>query len=134
MRRLAPLALSVAGLTLPGAGARASGGGEHADGPPFVAMDEIRAPIVDSDRVTGTLRFKIVLETADAANADRISANLPALRAAALGSALEFARLNASAMRAVDAERLSRDLGAAMRSADTGIARVLIVEVAAEPS
>lgn len=132
MHRLLSLALIVAAIPLPGGGARAT---DAAAGEPhFVPMDEVTVPIVESDRVNGALRFKLVLEAADAPTAERLTASLPTLRAAALGAALDFARLSASARRPVDAGRLDRDLSAAIRRADAGVARVLIVEVAAQPS
>ena len=134
MRILLPVAVILAALPLPGAGAQASGGGAAEGSPFFVAMEEIRAPIVDLDRATGTLQVKLVLEVADAAAAEELTVELPSLRADALGAALEFARLDASALRAVDAERLSKDLGAAMHKADARIIRVLIVQVSAQAS
>ena len=59
---------------------------------------------------------------------------MPRLRSATLAAALEFSRLYASPMRAVDAEMLSRDLTTALQHEEPGISRVLIVEVAARPA
>jgi hypothetical protein len=56
---------------------------------------------------------------------------MPALREKTVAAALEFARLNASGLRAVDAQRLDHDLNAALKAAEPGVSRVLIVEVAA---
>jgi hypothetical protein len=59
---------------------------------------------------------------------------MPRLREATVAAALEFARLNASGMRAVDAGRLDHDLNAALKAAEPGVSRVLIVEIAASYS
>lgn len=124
---------AAAGLALVSvaSGVRASGGGEGGGELNLVPMDEIRVPIIEGDRADGTLRLKLVLVTHDAAAAEHVTATLPALRAASLGAAIEFARLYASPMMPVDAGRLDADLTAALHSQDAGIARVLIVEVSA---
>jgi hypothetical protein len=126
------LSLVFIAAPLPGMDARASEGATAETN--FVPMEEIKVPIIESDRINGTLRFKIVLEASDAAAAEQLTATMPMLRATALGAALEYARLNASALRAVDAGRLDRDLAAALGKTAPGVARVLIVEVAARPS
>jgi len=88
-------------------------------------------PIVEGARADGTLRIKLVLEARDAPTAEKLTSTLPLLRAAALAAGIEFARLYASPMMPVDVARLSADLTAALRRQEPGIARVLIVEVAA---
>jgi hypothetical protein len=133
-RTLAALALGAAALPLPGGTAQASGGGGGGEGLHLVPMDEIVVPIVDADRVQGSLRFKIVLDAGNDAVAQKVTAELPMLRSAALGAALEFARLEASALRAVDAEQLDHDLTTALKGAEHDLSRVLIVEVAASRS
>ena len=55
----------------------------------------------------------------------------PAQDIGALLAAIEFGRLYASPMTPVDAGRLARDMTAALRRDDDQVARVLIVEVAA---
>ncbi|HVJ03282.1 MAG TPA: hypothetical protein VM662_13950, partial [Sphingomonas sp.] len=90
--------------------------------------------IVEADRVAGALRFTLVLDAKDEAAAARMTAQLPALRATTVAAALEFARLNASGLRAVDAQQLDHDLTAALQTGEPGLSRVLIVEVAASRS
>ncbi|MDT8758501.1 hypothetical protein MZO42_07310 [Sphingomonas psychrotolerans] len=133
MRRgLATLALAVALVPLPGGGAQASGGGgAGAGGLNLVAMDEVVVPIIEADRLSGNMRFKLVLEAHDAATAAKATAEMPALRETIVATGLEFARLNASGLRAVDAGRLDHDLNAAIKAAEPGVSRVLIVEIAA---
>ena len=99
--------------------------------PHFVALEEIVVPIVDGGHVNGALRVELVLDGVDAAAAARLTATTPELRAASVAAALEFAGIYASGLTAVDAERLSRDLGRALGAKHAGIARVLIVKVAA---
>ncbi|TGX54184.1 hypothetical protein E5A73_08695 [Sphingomonas gei] len=130
---LATLALTIVLVPFPGGGAQASGGGTAADaeGLNLVPMDEVIVPIIESDRVAGNMRFKLVLETKDAATAAKATAEMPALRDTTVAAALEFARLNASGLRAIDAGRLDHDLNAALKAAEPGVSKVLIVEVAA---
>lgn len=133
MRRL-PLAamLALAALGVPGGSARANSSGAGEGDLHLVPMETVTVPIVDSANVAGMLRFSLVLAAADGAAADRITASMPRLRAAALAAGLEFARLNVSPLRAVDAQQLDQALTAALRQAEPGVARVLITEVAAE--
>lgn len=130
---MAALALASAVMPLPGGGdARASGGGGGgAEGLNLVTMEQVVVPIIDADRVSGSLRFKLVLEAANAEAAAKATAEMPMLRQASVAAGLEFARLNASGLRAVDAEELDHDLTAALQVVEPGISRVLIVEVSA---
>jgi hypothetical protein len=132
-RSVAALALTTALVPFPGSGAQASGGGAGGGGAGLnlVPMEEVIVPIIEADRIAGNMRFKLVLETHDAATAASATAKMPALRDATVAAALEFARLNASGLRAVDAERLDHDLNRALKTAEPGVSRVLIVEVAA---
>jgi hypothetical protein len=132
-KMLAVLALTTALVPVPGSGgAHASGGGgAGAGGLNLVPMDEVVVPIIEADRVAGNMRFKLVLEAHDAETAAKATAEMPELRETTVAAALEFARLNASGLRAVDAERLDHDMNAAIKAAEPGISRVLIVEVAA---
>lgn len=131
MRRETLVALGLAALPLPGGGAQASGGGAAAagEGLHLVTMEEITVPIVDADRVNGALRFKLVIDAGSGEVASRLNGEMPVLRAVTLAAGLEFARLNASALRAVDAQRLDHDLTVALKVAEPGLVRVLIVEV-----
>ncbi|MBB4098852.1 hypothetical protein [Sphingomonas kyeonggiensis] len=132
MRRETLVALGLAALPL-GGGAQASGGGAGAagEGLHLVPMEEVTVPIIDSDRVNGALRFKVVIDAGSAEVATKLNGQMPVLRAATVAAGLEFARLNASALRAVDAQQLDHDLTAALKVAEPGLVRVLIVEVEA---
>ncbi|MGK6356448.1 hypothetical protein ACMGDH_14650 [Sphingomonas sp. DT-207] len=132
----AALALTTALVPFPTGGAQASGGEGAGVGESLhlVPMNEVSVPIIDADRANGALRFKLVLEARDAGTAAGMTARLPELRAATVAAALEFARLNASGLRAVDAARLDHDLTAALKTSEPGLSRLLIVEVAASRS
>ncbi|MGK0492135.1 MAG: hypothetical protein ACJASD_002367 [Sphingomonas echinoides] len=109
-------------------------GGESAPAhaaPQYVALDPFVVPIVDSDRITGNLRLKIMIDAGDAASAEKMKLRLPVLRQAAMGSAIDFARLHASPFLPVNAELLEGNLTTAMAGPDLGHARVLITEVSA---
>lgn len=112
-------------------GLASDGGG--ATGVALVPMDEIVVPIVDGARAGGRLRVKLVLEAHDAGAAARITATLPMWREASVIATAEFARLYASPMSPVDAQRLARDIAAALHAQDKdhAVMRVLLVEVAA---
>lgn len=113
--------------------ASAAYGSESAGGAPeFLPMTQIVVPIVGSDRIEGALKLKLVLAAKDAASLAHLTKRLPELRAISVASAIEFSRLFASPQTPVDVRRLSADLTTALRNADPGIARVLIVEVSAE--
>ena len=131
MRRETLAALGLAALPL-GGGAQASGGGGAAgEGLHLVPMEEVTVPIIDADRVNGALTFKLVIDAGSAEVATKINGEMPVLRSAIIAAGLEFARLNASALRAVDAQQLDRDLSAALKAAEPGLQKVLIVEVEA---
>lgn len=133
--KLAALGLAAVATPLPGGLAQASGGGGGSGGGALhlVPMDEITVPIIDADRMAGSLNFKLVLEAGSNEIAIQVLKDLPVLRATSVEAGLEFARLNASGLRAVDAEQLDHDLTAAIKAAQPGITRVLIVEVRATP-
>lgn len=132
MRRETLAALGLAALPLPGGGALASGGGAAGgEGLHLVPMEEVTVPIIDADRVNGALSFKLVIDAGSAEVATKLGAEMPEMRAATVAAGLEFARLNASALRAVDAQRLDHDLTVALKAAEPGLVRVLIVEVEA---
>jgi len=113
-------------------GAHASG--ESSTTTQFVQMDEISVPIVDSNRVDGALHLKLVIDVADPTAAERVRQALPALREAALGAALDFARIQASAYAPVDVASLDTTLTSAVTAVDKAASRVLIVEVSARRS
>ncbi len=131
-RTSAMLGLVAAALSpLPAGRALASGGGGEGGQPHLVKMEPIAVPIVDSDRVAGTLNFQLVLEAHDAETAEKLAAAMPTLRMAAIAGGVEFARLDASALRAVNAADLDKTLTAALKTASPEVSRVLIVEVGA---
>ncbi|MEW9854495.1 hypothetical protein [Novosphingobium sp. M1R2S20] len=134
MRRA--ITMAGAALTLAGTGTvAATAGAEKGDPatiePHLVPMQEISIPIIDGDRLEGSLRVKTVLAADDEAAAERVTAALPRLRSASLAAALEFSRLYASPLRAVDAEMLSKNLTEALQHEEPGVTRALVVEVAA---
>ncbi|OAN57411.1 hypothetical protein A7X12_08870 [Sphingomonas sp. TDK1] len=116
---------------LPAGRALASGGGGEGDAPHLIKMEPVAVPIIDSDRVAGTLSFRLVLEVHDAATAEKLTAAMPNLRMAAIAGGVEFARLDASALRAVNVADLDKTLTAALKIAAPDLQRVLIVEVGA---
>jgi hypothetical protein len=131
-RSLAALALTTALVPVPGGGAYASGGGGAGGGGlNLVPMEEMVVPIIEADRVAGALRFKLVLEASSPEAAAKATTEMPALREATVAAALEFARLNASGFRAVDAGQLDHELNAALTAAEPSLSRVLIVELSA---
>lgn len=99
----------------------------------FVPLDEVVVPIVGSDRIEGTLRLRMVVETTDAAAADELASRLPELRAATLAAAVEHSRLYASALAPVNVEQLGGDMNAALKQANASVGRVLVTEVGAFP-
>jgi len=119
-------------LAVPGAAASASeGGGTGADSLHLVPMDEVSVPIIDGNRTDGAVQFKLVLEAKDEAAAQAVKASLPLLRSTSISAGIEFARLYASPMMPLDARRLASEMTAALQRQQPGIARVLLVEVAA---
>ena len=75
-------ARAIAALPIVIASTGASGGASepaHA-APQYVALDPFVVPIVDSDRLTGNLRLKLVLDAGDAATAEKMKLRLPILR------------------------------------------------------
>ena len=129
------MAIAGAALTLAGSGTvtatSASDKDPVAAETHFVPMDAISVPIIDGNRLEGSLRVKTVLDATDEAAAVRLKAALPRLRSATLAAALEFSRLQVSPMRAVDAELLSAALTKALSQEAPGISRTLVIEVAA---
>lgn len=123
-----PTVLALLTVTAPGA---AVAEGAVADGLNLVPMGELVVPIVEGARANGRLRLRLVLRAGTAADAARLQATLPALREASVAAAAEFARLYASPLTPVDARQLARDIGAALRARDHGVAMVLVIEVAA---
>jgi len=129
---IAGSALLLAGTGTVAATARGNTVDPAAD-PHLVQMEEISVPIIDGDRLDGAFKANVVLSMPDAAAAEHASAEMPRLRSASLAAALEFSRLYASPMRAVDTELLSESLTEALQADGLEVSRVLIVKVAARP-
>lgn len=125
--------LTIAATSVALAQASPAAANEGAAGPAFVPMEEIVVPIIDGARAYGRLRVKLVILAHDAAAIPAVQAGMPALRETALVATAEFARLYASPFAPVDAQRLSRDISAAMalHDKDHAIERVLLVRVSA---
>lgn len=131
-KTLAMLGVIAAAVSpLPAGQAFASGGEGAGEALHLVKMEPIAVPIVDSDRVAGTLNFQLVLEVHDAATAEKLTAAMPNLRMAAIAGGVEFARLDASALRAVNVADLDRTLTGVLKTVSPDVGRVLIVEVGA---
>jgi len=133
------IAIAGTALTLAGTGAVAATSADVltdtvAADPHLVPMQEMVLPIIDGDRLEGSLQVTMVLATADPAAAQRVNAQMARLRSISLSAGLEFSRLFASPMRPVNAEMLSQDLTAALQHEEPGILRALIVTVAARPA
>lgn len=124
---------SAAALSIGVASTSAGGAVEQpAVEPMVVDMTTVEVPIVDGDKVQGSLRVKLAMNAVDPAGMDTVTAGLPRLRATALVTIVEFARLYASPFRAVDNERLSRALNESIRRAEPAVGNVLLLEVAAK--
>lgn len=129
--RINPPALAVVAAFALLPQAVAASGGEKAAGNTqnLVPMESITVPIVDADRISGKLRFKLVLQASDPSGAARLAAQAPQLRAVATSAGNEFSRLYASPAEAVNAEQLAHDLTAALHGAEPAVARALVVEI-----
>ena len=108
--------------------ALASDGSEQPVGGALVPLDEVVVPIIGSDRIEGTLRLRMVVETADEG---AISGHLHELRAASVAAAVEHSRLYTSALAPVNAEQLGGDMTAALKDSNPAVGRVLLTEIGA---
>lgn len=133
MRRRLALAACALSIVLAGISASASasspGGGGGAGN--FVTLDPITVPIIEYDRIAGSLQLTVVIDAKDAAAVVTLTEAVPVLREKAVLAAIEFARLRASARRPVNAETLDHDLSLALAHDHPQIGRVLITEVSA---
>lgn len=100
----------------------------------FVVLEEIRTPIIDSGAIAGTIRIRLAVQAQDAATAQILMTKLPSIRAVALAAVLDFANLQASGFRAVNAAKLQVELTEAVRKAAPGIRQVLILEAGTYPA
>ena len=99
----------------------------------FLPLDAITTPIFGESQIEGGITVRVVLETRDPAIASALHGQMPKLRAAAVTTTLEFARLNASGYAPVDVSLLSGALNRGIKAIDPRVARVLIVQVGAQP-
>ncbi|MGU3315152.1 hypothetical protein ACLBWH_06360 [Sphingomonas sp. M6A6_1c] len=126
------------GLVLAGAAAAADKSRNTIDevlassGKRFVPMDEITTPIFGESQIEGGLTVRLVLETSDDAAAGVLRTQIPKIRATAVTTTLEFARLNASGYAPVEAPVLSSALNRAIKAIDPRVTRVLIVRLGAQ--
>lgn len=130
------ISAAVAATVAP-AGVAGASGGESASALGLVEVAPIRVPIIDSGRITGDLNLKLMLRpaaNASGAHGKGEGDKAPAVRAALVSAALEFARLYASPFRAVDAGQLSAQLTAAAHGADPSVEQVLLIEISAAPT
>jgi hypothetical protein len=130
-RLMSLLAIPIAIGLAPATALANGGGGGGAGGVDLVPMAPLDVPIVEGNRSNARLRLKLVLRASDPAAAAKLTAEMPALREAALAGASEFARLYASPFVAVDAEKLAHDMTAALHGRDSAVTAVLLVDVVA---
>lgn len=114
-------------LAMPQSADAAESGG--ADG--LVALRPLGAPIVENGRVSGQLRvvLKIVPQSEDAAT--EISARAQAWQSKLLAALNEFARLNVSVYRPVDAAKLKAALLAALKDGGAGAKDIILIDIVA---
>jgi hypothetical protein len=118
--------LALALAASPAAGNEGGGGGAS-----VVPVAELRVPIFDGGRFSGTLRIQTALDYADPAQGAGAAVHAPMFRDAVLSAGLEFARLHVSAFTPIDAALLSRTLTDAARTVDPHVRKVLILDVSA---
>ena len=123
--------LAIASIAISQSGVAVGAAGAAVDAVHLLPMTPFDVPIVEGDRANGRLRLKLVLRAADEAGIARLRDKMPALRETTLATASEFARLYATPFAPVDARRLAHALTIALRSRDTAVRAVLLVEVAA---
>ncbi len=133
-RLMSLLAVPIAIGLAPATALANGGGGGAAGGVDLIPMAALDVPIVEGNRSSARLRLKLVLRAGDPVAAAKITAEMPALREAALAGASEFARLYASPFVPVDAEKLAHDMTAVLHGRDSTITAVLLVNVVASPA
>ena len=113
-------------LALPGTGSPAE---TTDDG--MVAVKPLGAPIVENGRVSGQLRvvMKIVPQNEDAGV--ELVARAQAWQSKLLAALNEYARLNVSVYRPVDAAKLRSALLAALKDAGAGAKDVMLIDIVA---
>lgn len=97
----------------------------------FVAMDEMVTPIFGEGDIEGAITVRIVIETANPTVGNALRDIQPRLRAVALTTTIEFARLNASGYMPVDVAILRQSLNRALKATDPRVLQVLIVRAGA---
>lgn len=128
-----PVLITALGAAFTG-GSAATGDPLAAPTPSFMPMAEISTPIIDASRLDGQLKVLATLQTDNPQMLPVLREDSPQLRADLYAAALEFARIYASGLRAVDAQRLGDDLTAAAKRSHPEVSRVLIIRLSAEPA
>jgi len=131
MSRLLLILLTLIPLAVPLPAAASGHGGGGEGGPQFVALPELRVPIVQGDRADGRLLVTLALKVDDAADAAALNGAMPVVRERAMMAASEFARLHASPFLPVDAERLVKAIDDALRDQVPGAHMLLVTKVSA---
>ncbi|MBU3078655.1 hypothetical protein [Sphingomonas quercus] len=132
--RLPVLFAALLGGAVTSGSVAASGDPLDSPAPGFMPIAEITTPIVDASRLDGAVKVLATIETADPATMDQVRADMPMVRAEMYAATLEFSRLYASGLRAVDAKRLGEHLSAAVRKSHPQVSRVLILRLQAQPA
>lgn len=131
MLRLLLILLTLVPLAVPLPAAASGHGGGGEGGPQFVALAELRVPIVQGDRADGRLLVTLALKVDDAAEAAAITGAMPMVRERAMMAASEFARLHASPYLPVDAQRLAHAIDGALHDHVPGAYMLLVTKVSA---
>ena len=97
----------------------------------FVALRPMSVPVVDGPNTEGFLQTELVVFAPDADTAERLTRRMPEVRARALATTLEFARLSTSVYQSVDAEALAAILEKDLAAITSG-SRILVVQVFTE--
>lgn len=105
-------------------------GAEEAAGS-LLSPRPLAAPIIENGRIGGQLRVSVKLIPESASDAEEISARLPALQSALVAAVSEFARLNVSVFKPVNASRLRSYLVSQVRAKGFKVKDVLIMDVVA---
>jgi hypothetical protein len=103
------------------------------DSPAYLTLTPIELPIFESGRIEGHVSATLVLEGQSRDAVTALTDQLPTIRSRLLSSMIEFNRLNASGLAPIDAELLSQRLNNRSITPNTGIRRVLIVELSSIP-
>ena len=113
--------------------AGAATGSEGGAASAFVKLEKVEVPIFGNSRIEGRITAQLILQMTAPDQAASATRQMPELRGHVVETMLEFGSLYASGFSAVDAERLSAALNAAIKARNASVRRVLIVELTASP-